>query len=252
MASSSSSSSSSSSHLRSEGNNISSDGCNGVCMINITWRDEQKHSSLIRFISSFLDANSYRLKFLSIAPDFIFNNGGISVAFNFVTSWDPAKIPQFFSRVDKIKRQFKNFYVVVCLPAREQNDSFNRNFFKYGLGIGNPSIVPVLDPEMGFEKIVKIALARGVIKTEDIAFKMKVEREREMQSIDAFIRVITSIPGIDAHDANALIQSVGSIEAIAKASENFILQNTDLSKDKAEHIFRFFRDPEYYLRPKIN
>lgn len=110
-----------------------------------------------------------------------------------------------------------------------------------------------------------------------------LKREREMQSIDAFIRVITSIPGIDAHDANAvktnkqiystifffhysnicysdvdsyvvfqLIQSVGSIEAIAKASENFILQNTDLSKDKAEHIFRFFRDPEYYLRPKIN
>lgn len=27
--------------------------------------------------------------------------------------------------------------------------------------IGNPTIVPVLDPEMGFEKIVKIALARG-------------------------------------------------------------------------------------------
>lgn len=221
-------------------------------MINTTWRDEHNQSSLIRFISSFLAANSYRLKFLPIAPDFIFNNGGLSVAFNFVTSWDPAKISQFFSRVDKIKKQFKNFYVVVCLPGREQNDSFNRNFFKYGMEIGNPTIVPVLDPEMGFEKIVKIALARGVIKTEDIISKMKIEHEREMQSMDAFIRVITSIPGIDAHDANALIQSVGSIEAIAKSSANFILQNTDLSKDKAQSIFRFFRDPEYYLRPKIN
>jgi hypothetical protein len=32
----------------------------------------------------------------------------------------------------------------------------------------------------------------------------------------------------------------------------FILENTDLSKDKAETIVTFFRDPQYYLSPKIN
>ena len=49
-----------------------------------------------------------------------------------------------------------------------------------------------------------------------------------------------------------LAQAIGSIEAIAKASKEFILENTDLSTEKAERIFRFFRDPQYYLSPKIN
>ena len=49
-----------------------------------------------------------------------------------------------------------------------------------------------------------------------------------------------------------LAQAIGSIEAIAKASKEFILENTDLSTEKAERIFRFFRDPQYYLSPKID
>ena len=49
-----------------------------------------------------------------------------------------------------------------------------------------------------------------------------------------------------------LAQAIGSIEAIAKASKEFILENTDLSTEKAERILRFFRDPQYYLSPKIN
>lgn len=81
---------------------------------------------------------------------------------------------------------------------------------------------------------------------------MRNEREQAVQCMDAFLRVLTSIPGIDNHDANALAQAIGSIEAIAKASKGFILENTDLSTDKAETIVRFFRDPQYYLSPKIN
>ena len=45
---------------------------------------------------------------------------------------------------------------------------------------------------------------------------------------------------------------MGSIEALAKASKEYILQNTDLSADKAEIISRFFRDPNFYMSPKIN
>lgn len=32
---------------------------------------------------------------------------------------------------------------------------------RYGVQLGRPTFVPVRDPEMGFEKIVKIAHARG-------------------------------------------------------------------------------------------
>ncbi|XP_039142935.1 protein PARTING DANCERS homolog [Dioscorea cayenensis subsp. rotundata] len=230
---------------------ILSQSGSGVCMMNISWRDGQ-HPSFIQFISSFLSANSYRLNFLPITPDFIFNNGGLSVAFIFVTNWDSDIAPSVFSRVEKLKKQFGHFYVVVSLPTKEQNDSFNQSYFKYAMELGCPTFVPVLDPEMGFEKIVKIAHARGVCKRQDAVSKLKDERERAVQGMDTFLKVVTSIPGIDNHDANALIQAIGSIEAISKAPKGVILENTDLSIDKAERIVRFFRDPDYYLSSKIN
>ncbi|KAL5231788.1 hypothetical protein ABZP36_030564 [Zizania latifolia] len=209
----------------------------GVCMMSTSWRDKQQ-PSLINFIAAFLAANSYRLNFLSISPDFIFNNGGLSVAFVFETNWDRQNEDAVFSRVNRLKRQFKNLYVVVAVPTGEQNKSFNQSYHKYDIELGCPTFVPVNDPEMGFEKIAKIAHARGVCKQQDIISTMKNEREQAVQCMDAFLRVLTSIPGIDNHDANALAQAVGSIEAIAKASKGFILENTDLSRDKAETVVR--------------
>ncbi|XP_042391594.1 protein PARTING DANCERS homolog isoform X1 [Zingiber officinale] len=223
----------------------------GVCMMNPSWRDEQ-HPSFINFISSFLCANSYRLNFLPISPDLIFNNGGLSVAFIFETNWDPIRVSSVFTRVEELKRQFRFLYVVVSVPTREQNDSFNHSYFRHNIELGNPTFVPVCDREMGFEKIVKIAHARGVCKRQDAINTMKDERKQAVQGIDRFLRVVTSIPDIDEHDAYALVQSLGSIEAISKASKSFILETTDLSVDKAERLVSFFRDPKYYLSPKIN
>ncbi|XP_047325175.1 protein PARTING DANCERS homolog [Impatiens glandulifera] len=216
----------------------------GVCMMSSTWKDGQD-PSFIGFISSFLNANSFRLNFVPIAPDFIFNCGGLSIAFMFVTNWDCSVTTPVFSRVKILKQQFANLYVVVTLPTMEQNDSFNSSYFRHGMELGRPSFVPVLDLEMGFEKIVKISLALGVCKQQNVISKLKAE------GMDAFLRVVTSIPGIDSHDANALNQAIGSIEAIAKASKEFILENTDLSADKAETIIKFFRDPKFYLSPRI-
>ncbi|THG16922.1 hypothetical protein TEA_015727 [Camellia sinensis var. sinensis] len=189
--------------------NASNSGVAGVCMMSNTWKDEQ-HPPFINFISSFLSANSFRLNFVPIAPDFIFNCGGLSVAFMFVTNWDCNDSLPIFCRVQKLKGQFANLYVVVTLPTKEQNDSFVCSYFKYGMELGGPIFVPVQDLEMGFEKILKIAHARGVCKRQDAVSKLKDE----------------------------LNQAIGSIEAIAKASKEFILENTDLSADKAETIMR--------------
>ncbi|PSS17554.1 UvrABC system protein like [Actinidia chinensis var. chinensis] len=230
--------------------NVSIAGGGGVCMMSNTWKEEQ-HPSFITFISSFLRANSFRLNFVPISPDLIFNCGGLSVAFIFITNWDCHDTSPIFGRVQKLKGQFANLYVVVTLPTKEQKDSFGSSYFKYGMEFGRPIFVPVQDLEMGFEKIVKIAHARGVCKRQDIVSKLKDERERSVQGMDIFLKVVTSIPGIDNHDANALNQAIGSIEAIAKASKEFILESTDLSTDKAETITRFFRDPKFYLGPKI-
>ncbi|XP_022992780.1 protein PARTING DANCERS [Cucurbita maxima] len=223
----------------------------GVCLMSNIWRDEQ-HPSTINFMSNFLSTNSFRLNFVPIAPDLIFNCGGLSVAFAFVTSWDCSNTSSIFCRVQKLMKQFANFYVVVALPTKEQNDSFVQSYFRNGMEIGKPPFVPVQDVEMGFEKIVKIAHSRGACKQQDVMSKLRTERKRSVQVMDAFRRVMSSVPGLDDHDANSLNQAIGSIEAIAKASKEYILENTDLSVDKAERIRSFFRDPKFYLSPKIN
>ncbi|XP_068649143.1 protein PARTING DANCERS homolog [Aristolochia californica] len=228
---------------------------NGVCMMRSSWKDEQ-HPSFIQFISSFLSSNSYRLNFLPIAPDFIFNNGGQSVAFVFVTSWISETMNHIFSRILKLKGQFKHLYIIVSVPTREQNDSFVRSYFKNGMEFGKPVFVFVQDLEMGFEKIVKIAHVYGVLRRTDAVSKLRIEhkilkREKSVENIDTFVKVITSIPGINKHDANVLFQAIGSIEAISKASKSHIVENTDISGHKAETIVRFFKDSNYCFRPKI-
>ncbi|XP_004513254.1 protein PARTING DANCERS-like [Cicer arietinum] len=224
-------------------------GTNGVCLMRNAWKGEQ-HPSFIDFISAFLSANSFRLNFVPIAPDFIFNCGGLSVAFIFVTNWDCNNVASIFNRVQKLKTQFSRFYVVITLPTKEKIDSFTQSYFKFRMVIGKPTFVPVMDLEMGFEKMVKIAHSSGVYKQERIEEKLKAERKQLVQGMDLYLKVVTSIPGIDNHDANALSQAIGSVQAIAKASKEQILENTDLSTDKAEMVSRFLRDPKSYLRPK--
>ncbi|KAK0576908.1 hypothetical protein LWI29_025157 [Acer saccharum] len=212
--------------------NPSNSGGGGVCMMSTKWRDEQ-HPSFINFISSFLTANSFRLNFVLIAPDLIFNCGGMSVSFIFVTNWDFNDNATIFNRVKKLKEQFAHLYVVVTLPTREQNESFIRSYFKYGMQLGRPTFLPVQDIEMGFEKIVKAAHCRGGKKS---------------YSPKLFSSTILFKKFIECH----VNQAIGSIQAIVKASKEYILENTDLSAEKAETVVRFFRDPKLYLGPKIN
>ncbi|XP_019235795.1 PREDICTED: uncharacterized protein LOC109216119 isoform X2 [Nicotiana attenuata] len=228
---------------------LSTSCCNGVCVMSSTWRDAQ-NPSFLNFISRFLNESSFRLNILPIAPDFIFIFGGLSVAFMFVTNWDVIDKESVFRKAEKVKEQFASFYVVITLPSKEQNDSFIRFYFKYGGQPGGPTFVPVRDFEMGFEKIVKIAHSRGVCKRQDVLAKLKAE-EKSVQAMEIYQQVVASIPGVDSHDANVLYQTIGSIEAIAKSSKEYILETTDLSPTTAETITRFFRDPKFYLGPKI-
>lgn len=46
----------------------------------------------------------------------------------FVAIWS-LKLVQL-CRVEKLRRQFGHLYVVVSVPTREQNDSFNSSYFK--------------------------------------------------------------------------------------------------------------------------
>ncbi|KAI4356951.1 hypothetical protein L6164_000929 [Bauhinia variegata] len=229
---------------------ISNSGRSGVCLMRNTWKEEQ-HPYFINFISTFLSANSFRLNCVPIAPDFIFNSGGLSVAFIFVTNLDHKNVSTIFNRVQKLRMQFTRLYVVISLPAREEIDLFFQSYFKFGMVMGKPTFLPVQDPEMGFEKMVKIAYSSGVCKQQNIGERLNAERKESVQAMDLYLKVVTLIPSIDKHDANMLNQAIGSVQAIAKASKEQILENTDLSIDKAEIISMFFREPKFYLSPKI-
>ncbi|KAK2639902.1 hypothetical protein Ddye_027697 [Dipteronia dyeriana] len=93
----------------------------------------EQHPSFIDFISSFLTANSFRLNFILIAPDLIFNCGGLSISFVFVTNWDFNDNVTIFNRIKKLKEQFAHLYVVVTLPTRELNETFAPSYFKDGI-----------------------------------------------------------------------------------------------------------------------
>ncbi|KAE8814907.1 hypothetical protein D1007_07924 [Hordeum vulgare] len=80
-----------------------------------------------------------------VFQDFIFNNGGLSVAFIFEMNWDCGNGAAVFSRVNALKRQYKNLYVFVAVPTVEQIESFNQSYFKYGMELGCPTFVPVND-----------------------------------------------------------------------------------------------------------
>lgn len=46
--------------------------------------------------------------------------------------WDILILKVLWSfRVEKLKKQFKHLYVVVAVPTREQNDSFNQSYLGY-------------------------------------------------------------------------------------------------------------------------
>ncbi|QHO55842.1 uncharacterized protein DS421_3g68600 [Arachis hypogaea] len=173
-------------------------GTGGVCLMRNVWKGEQ-HPYVINFISTFLSANSFRLNF-----DFIFNCGGLSVAFVFVTNWDCNNVSLIFSRVQKLRTQFARFYVIITLPAKQQMNSFIQSYFTFEMVIGKPTFVPVQDIEMGFEKMVKIAHSSGVYKQQKVGEKLKAEKKLSVQGMNFYLKVVTSIPGIDNHDANAV------------------------------------------------
>ncbi|XP_058757426.1 protein PARTING DANCERS-like isoform X3 [Vicia villosa] len=199
--------------------NASFSGTNGVCLMRSSWKEDQ-YSSFIDFISTFLSANSFRLNFVPIAPDFIFNCGGLSVAFIFVTNWDCNNVAPIFNKVQQLKAQFSRFYVVITLPGKEEMDSFIDSYFKFGMVIGKPTFVPVKDLEMGFEKMVKIAHSSGVYKQEGIEEKFKAERRQLVQGMNFYLKVVTSIPDIDNHDANTMCKIGESITVICSLCIN--------------------------------
>ncbi|KAF9615850.1 hypothetical protein IFM89_026738 [Coptis chinensis] len=87
----------------------------------------------------------YCVKIAHYVKDFIFNCGGLLVAFVLCRLWDSNCMSSIFSRVQKLKGQFGNLYVIIARPTTEQNDSFVRSYFKYGMEIGRPTFVPVQD-----------------------------------------------------------------------------------------------------------
>eukprot|EP00249_Psilotum_nudum_P017864 c26528_g1_i2 orf=333-803(-) len=113
----------------------------GICLCSTAWREG--HPDLACLLSSMLESSPYRMKFQSIVPDFIFNSGGISVAFVLLIDWTDENLQRTFERSAKIKERFRNCHVILTVPSDEVNQSFLRSYFRgcriaenyFGLGI---------------------------------------------------------------------------------------------------------------------
>lgn len=223
----------------------------GVCLGNVHWKNS--NPSLAQLLESMLESSGYRLKFLSIAPDIIFNSMGVSVAFVLMTDWSSDTIATTLDRAGKIKKIFKNCYIIFTVTSDEANQCFLDAYFRINsVAIARPPFIPVIDGPMALERMLNLAFVHAECKRQGTITQIDQEREELVCSSEAFVAVMSSVRGLSLHDANTLLQGIGSIEEISGASKEEILYSTDLSAEKAEAIVRFFNDPEYHMTPVSN
>ncbi|KAH7306893.1 hypothetical protein KP509_22G036300 [Ceratopteris richardii] len=187
----------------------------GICLGNVHWKNS--NPSLAQRLELMLDSSGYRVRFLTIAPDFIFNSMGLS-AFLLIIEWNEDTIT----------------------AALDRSKTFE---------IAMPPFIPVNDGQMALERMLNLADVHAECKRQGTVSQVDNEREDLVCSNDAFVVAISSIHGLTPHDANTLQQGIGSIEEIMAASKEDILDNTDLSAEKADAVVKFFHDPPFYMNP---
>ncbi|MCO5597263.1 hypothetical protein L7F22_051339 [Adiantum nelumboides] len=223
----------------------------GICLGNVHWKNS--NPSLAQLLASMLDSSGYRLRFLTIAP--VQKTGcpfvGISVAFILMTEWNEDTISATLDRVGKIRKLFRNCYVIFAVSSNEANQCFINAYFRSkSIEIAMPPFIPVTDGPMALERMLNVAYVHaGMVNFSFVATQCFLLREELVCSSEAFVAAISSIRGLSPHDANTLQQGIGSIEEIMGASKEEIMENTDLSAEKAEAMAKFFHDAEYYMTP---
>ncbi|KAH7306896.1 hypothetical protein KP509_22G036300 [Ceratopteris richardii] len=219
----------------------------GICLGNVHWKNS--NPSLAQRLELMLDSSGYRVRFLTIAPDFIFNSMGLS-AFLLIIEWNEDTITAALDRAGKIRRTFRNCYAIYSVSSNEANESFLDAYFRSKtFEIAMPPFIPVNDGQMALERMLNLADVHAECKRQGTVSQVDNEREDLVCSNDAFVVAISSIHGLTPHDANTLQQGIGSIEEIMAASKEDILDNTDLSAEKADAVVKFFHDPPFYMNP---
>ncbi|KAH7306891.1 hypothetical protein KP509_22G036300 [Ceratopteris richardii] len=175
---------------------------------------------------------------------------GLSVAFLLITEWNEDTITAALDRAGKIRRTFRNCYAIYSVSSNEANESFLDAYFRSKtFEIAMPPFIPVNDGQMALERMLNLADVHAECKRQGTVSQVDNEREDLVCSNDAFVVAISSIHGLTPHDANTLQQGIGSIEEIMAASKEDILDNTDLSAEKADAVVKFFHDPPFYMNP---
>ncbi|EFJ22804.1 hypothetical protein SELMODRAFT_104766, partial [Selaginella moellendorffii] len=219
----------------------------GVCICSELWR--QSHSQdAVSTLSALLQAASYRLRFSAIAPDFILSNAGVSIAFVVV---DDDLTFMYLRRILKMRGTFQNSYVIVTLSSEADYSVFSEFYFSLGFDGEKPACIPVPSKHMALEKMIRIAFVHAECKRQGITGMVDLERKQFVQSEDARMACVSSIPRLELHDAHSLVQGVGSLEAISRSSRESIMETTDLSVDSAESVMKLFNDRVYGSTPLL-
>ncbi|CAM6099426.1 unnamed protein product [Calypogeia fissa] len=219
-----------------------------MCIARTALRDTDPHS--ISSLSSTLEASGYRLKFSSISPDFIFNNAGASVAFIVFLQRDQLEGPEAWDRVLKMANNFQRSLLMITVPINE-----DARFIEVCLSnrhkLRKTFVMPIRDWSMALRQMVQMADGHAASKHHDSIPFESAEQLEFVNSSDAVIHAICSIPGLELHDAHSLLYGMGSLEAISQATAESLKKHTDLSHEKAVAVVEFFRNDGYNRRQDL-
>ncbi|XP_024529083.1 protein PARTING DANCERS [Selaginella moellendorffii] len=221
----------------------------GVCICSELWRQSHPQDA-VSTLSALLQAASYRLRFSAIAPDFILSNAGVSIAFVVVDDVHK-ELACEAERILKMRGTFQNSYVIVTLSSESDYSVFSEFYFSLGFDGDKPAFIPVPSKHMALEKMIRIAFVHAECKRQGITGMVDLERKQFVQSEDARMACVSSIPKLELHDAHSLVQGVGSLEAISRSSRESIMETTDLSVDSAESVMKLFNDRVYGSTPLL-
>ncbi|KAG0609475.1 hypothetical protein M758_8G187000 [Ceratodon purpureus] len=213
----------------------------GVWLCSAPWRDA--NLDLVPGLESLLRASNCNLKFIPgsfTTPDFIATiASGSTVAFIVVTNAAYLSSSNLWKRVTRMGTIFQTSYVLVTISSEDEKAAFNDAYFSL-VESDNTPLLQIPDKTMAGEMMMELAVGHAELKRQGRSAFEKLEREKFVSTDEAYVTTITSIWGLDTHDANSLLAGIGCIQDVANASEEEILRKTDLSVEKARTIVSFF------------
>ncbi|CAI7755611.1 unnamed protein product [Closterium sp. NIES-54] len=179
--------------------------------------------------------SGFRTKESNIMPDVIVNSGGISIAF-MIGSFQRSD-SELWLKILKVGQMFRHSYGLCVCPSSQDSNDFARLYCQHNnQGVVKPPIIEVIDERSAVEKLLRMVHVLSEAKKQQTASLLNEERTEFVQSSEAIIAPLLTIPGLAPHEAQMVSYHEFSI------CSSKIAGATGIPLHKAEAVSSFFRD----------